>query len=41
MLLMLMRGLILEPKDIRVLIKDLQIGLDAAERRQAPFSFQK
>jgi DNA-binding transcriptional LysR family regulator len=37
----LIPGFLIESNDSRVGLKDLQIDLDAAERRQAPFSFQK
>src|ERR1700722_19645152 len=37
----LIPGLLIEPNNGRVGFKDLQIDLDAAERRQTPFSFQK
>jgi hypothetical protein len=35
----LIPGLLIEPNDGRVGLDDLQIDLDAAERRQTPFSF--
>jgi len=37
----LVPGFLIEPNDGRVGLDDLQIDLDAAESRQAPFSFRK
>jgi hypothetical protein len=35
----LIPGFLVEPNDGRVGLKDLQIDLDAAERRETPFGF--